>query len=162
MARILNKWRVIFILIWRVQTQSDGQHLSSSRWRLLHTESLERKHGRRVGAPILNLRCSDLDMVSSYGIATMRCNYFANLWQWRWSTSSWRRRHTSSEAWCRWEWILVRLRLRGPSLRRRWASGQLLQRPGQCGRQRSSGARAWLELYVREVESNSYQRWIRR
>jgi hypothetical protein len=34
-----------------------------------------------MGAPIHGLQCYDLDAVFSYGIATMKRNHFANLWQ---------------------------------------------------------------------------------
>jgi hypothetical protein len=75
------------------------------RWWIESTE----KPWTRVWALVLSLRCSDLDVVSSYGIAMTRCNRFANLWWWRWSTEGWRRRRTLLEAWCRWGGIPARL-----------------------------------------------------
>jgi hypothetical protein len=54
-----------------------------------------------MGGPVLSLRCFDMDVVSSYGIVTMRRNPFANLWWQRRSTASWCRRCTLGEAWRR-------------------------------------------------------------
>jgi hypothetical protein len=60
-----------------------------------------RRHGRRMGAPVLSLRCSDLDVVSFYGIIMTRSNRFANLWRRRRSAASWHQRRTLSDAWHR-------------------------------------------------------------
>jgi hypothetical protein len=115
----------------------------SHRWPV--TYRLPRCLGRPLWAPVLGPWSSDLNVVSSYGIAMMRRNHFANLWWWRWSTLSWWWWHPLVEGWHWWAVSTARLQLWEPS----------------CG-SRPSLARGW----VRKLQSglwwcdNGEGRWL--
>jgi hypothetical protein len=68
-----------FVLILTVQSRSDGCHSFFFTITLLSTENMAEAMGKRMGALVLGLRCSNLETVSSYDITTMRRNRFANL-----------------------------------------------------------------------------------
>jgi hypothetical protein len=88
--------------IFRVQSRSDDHEDFSFSRRWPVTYKPPRRHGRRLRALVLGLRCSDLHVVSSYGIATTRRNHFVNLWQWSQSMEGWRQWQSSGEAMHRW------------------------------------------------------------
>jgi hypothetical protein len=126
-GRILNKLRVIFILISYIQTRSDGD------------DDFFFTMAPAMGA-CCELRFSAYNAPIwtrfFYNITMIRRNRFANLLQWRRSTASWRQQRPSVEAWhwCGRPPVLLWLRLEW-HIQGRWTTAKPLDRLARYERQ---------------------------